>query len=104
EKLATSRVWHAVTPATKSTTNYFFAMGSPDGPGVEAMVEYLRPVVAEDVFATEEIEKMIATLDEVPRELLLKSDATAVQGRRILQAMMLAEGQGVATGPGTPQG
>ncbi len=102
EKLATSRVWHAVTPATKTTTNYFFAMGSPDSAGVEAMVEFLRPVVAEDVFATEEIEKTIAALDEVPRELLLRSDATAVQGRRILQAMMTAEGQGVAAAPGMP--
>jgi phenylpropionate dioxygenase-like ring-hydroxylating dioxygenase large terminal subunit len=91
EELISSRVWHAVTPATKTTTNYFFAMGSKDRKGVDAMVEALRPVIAEDVFATEQIEKIITTLDEVPRELLLKSDATAAQGRRILQAMMDAE-------------
>jgi phenylpropionate dioxygenase-like ring-hydroxylating dioxygenase large terminal subunit len=96
EILVTSRVWHAVTPATRTTTNYFFAMGSPDRRGVDDLVEILRPVVQEDVFATEEIEKILATLDEVPPELLLRSDATAVRGRRILQAMMDNEGQGDA--------
>jgi phenylpropionate dioxygenase-like ring-hydroxylating dioxygenase large terminal subunit len=94
EVLVSSHVWHAVTPATKTTTNYFFAMGARDRSGVEKMVEYLRPVVDEDVFATEEIEKILSTVDDLPRELLLKSDATAVQGRRILEAMMSAEGQG----------
>jgi vanillate O-demethylase monooxygenase subunit len=48
----------------------------------------LKPVLDEDAFATEEIEKIISTLDELPPELMLKSDQTAVQGRRILQAMM----------------
>ena len=91
EKLASSRVWHAVTPATKTSTTYFFAMGSPDRSGVEFMVEYLKPVLAEDIFATEAIEKIITTVDEVPPELMLRSDTTAVQGRRILQAMMDAE-------------
>lgn len=91
EVIQQSRVWHAVTPATRTTTNYFFGMGSPDRKGVEDMVEYLKPVVAEDVFATEEIEKMVSMLDGIPPELMLKSDATAVQGRRILQAMMDAE-------------
>jgi vanillate O-demethylase monooxygenase subunit len=94
EILVTSRVWHAVTPATRTTSNYFFAMGSPDRQGVDDLVEILRPVIQEDVFATVEIEKILSTLDEVPQELLLKSDATAVRGRRILQAMMDAEGQG----------
>lgn len=96
EELISSRVWHAVTPAKRHTTNYFFAMGSRDRKGVDDLVELLRPVIAEDVFATEEIEKIIATVDELPPELLLKSDTTAVLGRRILQAMMDAEGQGVS--------
>jgi phenylpropionate dioxygenase-like ring-hydroxylating dioxygenase large terminal subunit len=94
ETIAASRVWHAVTPGTRYTTNYFFAMGSEDRNGVEAMVELLKPVIAEDVFATEQIEKIVTTLDEVPQELLLRSDQTAVMGRRRLQAMMDAEGQG----------
>ncbi len=90
-QLNSSRVWHAVTPATKTTTNYFFAMGSPDREGVEFMVEYLKPVLAEDIFATEQIEKIISTVDDVPPELMLRSDTTAVMGRRVLQAMMDAE-------------
>ena len=88
EMLNSSRVWHAVTPAKKFTTNYFFAMGSPDREGVEFMVEYLKPVLEEDIFATVEIEKIIQTLDELPQELMLKSDGTAVLGRRKLQQMM----------------
>jgi vanillate O-demethylase monooxygenase subunit len=69
-------------------------MGSKDREGVEAMVELLKPVIDEDVFATEQIERIVSTLDEVPQELLLRSDQTAVMGRRRLQAMMDAEGQG----------
>ena len=55
------------------------------------MVESLKSVVAEDVFATEEIERIVSTIDELPAELMLRSDTTAVQGRRILQAIMDAE-------------
>jgi vanillate O-demethylase monooxygenase subunit len=98
EVIASSRVWHAVTPATKTTTTYFFAMGSKDRNGVESMVEALRPVIAEDVFATEQIEKIVSTLGEAPQELLLRSDQTAVMGRRRLQSMMDAEGQGQRAG------
>jgi len=88
EYLRRSRVWHAVTPAKKHTANYFFAMGSPDQQGVEEMRELLKPVIAEDIFATVEIEKIITDLDELPPELMLKSDGTAVLGRRVLQKMM----------------
>lgn len=91
EQLRMSRVWHAVTPAKTHSTNYFFGMGSRDRDGVEAMVEYLKPVLEEDIFATVEIEKIISTLDDLPPELMLKSDGTAVLGRRKLQAMMDAE-------------
>ncbi len=91
EVLNATRVWHAVTPAKRFTTNYFFAMGSTDRKGVDEMVEYLKPVLAEDMFATVEIEKIIRTMDDLPPELMLKSDATAVLGRRALQKMMDAE-------------
>ena len=87
-QIRNARVWHAVTPAMKTTTNYFFAMGSTFRDGVDAMVEYLKPVVAEDIFATEQIERIISTVDEIPAELMLRSDTTAVLGRRVLQAMM----------------
>lgn len=45
-------------------------------------------MLAEDVLATERIEKIIESVDDLPPELILKSDATTVQERRILQAMM----------------
>jgi vanillate O-demethylase monooxygenase subunit len=86
--LHSSRVWHAVTPATKTTCNYFFGMSSPSRERLEDAKIRLEPVLAEDSFATEEIEKIISTLDDLPPELMLRSDTTAVQGRRILQAMM----------------
>ena len=94
EVINSSRVWHAVTPAKKYSTNYFFAMGSIDHEGIDFMMERLRPVLEEDIFATVEIEKMIQTIDHLPQELMLKSDATAVLGRRKLQQMMDAEKEG----------
>jgi len=91
EAIMLSRVWHAVTPATKYTTNYFFAMSALQGEDLDAARDFLKPVIDEDVFATAEIEKIIRTVDELPPELMLKSDATAVVGRRAMQAMMDAE-------------
>lgn len=91
EVLAENRVWHAVTPATHTTANYFFGMSSHSEVALASARENLVPVIDEDVFATEEIEKIISTLDDVPPELMLKSDQTAVMGRRALQAMMDSE-------------
>lgn len=91
EMLRSSRVWHAVTPAKKKTTNYFFAASFTDPVELDKAEQYLRPVLDEDIFATAEIEKIISTLDEIPPELMLKSDGTAVLGRRALQRMMDAE-------------
>lgn len=86
-----TRVFHAVTPATHRSCTYFFAQASPDPASFPRMKVYLKPVIAEDKFATEEIEKMIAIVGEDPDELLIKSDQNAVEGRRMLQAMMDAE-------------
>jgi len=94
--LHASRVWHAVTPATKTSCNYFFGMSSNSRERLELAKVNLEPVLAEDAFATEEIEKIISTMDSLPPELMLKSDVTAVQGRRILQAMMDREKAGTS--------
>jgi vanillate O-demethylase monooxygenase subunit len=91
ENIVTSRVYHAVTPATSGSCIYFFAMASEDAEGMDFMFDYLRPVLEEDKFATEEIEKMLAVIGENPSELLIKTDRNAVEGRRMLQAMMDAE-------------
>jgi vanillate O-demethylase monooxygenase subunit len=66
-------------------------MASPDEAGLDRMYEYLKAVIDEDKFATEEIEKMLGVIGENPQELLIKSDRNAVEGRRMLQAMMDAE-------------
>ncbi len=91
EMLNAARVWHAVTPSTHGETWYFFAMSSTNAQQLDFLEEYLKPVVDEDVFATEAIEKIVERIDDLPPELMLKSDTTAVQGRRMLQAMMDAE-------------
>jgi phenylpropionate dioxygenase-like ring-hydroxylating dioxygenase large terminal subunit len=91
QSIVKSRVYHAVTPSTYRSCLYFFAMASPDEAGLEQMFEFLKPVIDEDKFATEEIEKMLAIIGEQPEELLIKSDRNAVEGRRMLQAMMDAE-------------
>ena len=91
ETLNRSRVYHAVTPETPTSCHYFFAMAAGKEEDLDRALEYLRPVIAEDKFATEEIEKMLAIVGENPEELLLKSDRNAVEGRRMLQQMMDAE-------------
>jgi phenylpropionate dioxygenase-like ring-hydroxylating dioxygenase large terminal subunit len=92
EKLMVHRVFHAVTPATRTTTNYFFAMGGIiTDDEFDRTKDFLRPVIEEDAMATREIEHMLTTLGRNPPEWMLKSDAGAVQGRRMLQRMMDAE-------------
>jgi len=88
ECLVKSRVYHAVTPSTLRSCLYFFAMAAADESRLDEMLELLKPVIAEDKFATEEIEKMLAISGEAPEELLIRSDRNAVEGRRMLQAMM----------------
>lgn len=94
EKLLVHRVFHAVTPGTHKTTNYFFAIGGiMSEEEFDRTREFLLPVIEEDAMATREIEHMLDTLGYTPPELMLKSDAGAVQGRRMLQKMMDAEAQ-----------
>lgn len=97
EELLVRRVFHAVTPATRTTTNYFFALGGRlTDAEFEHSMDFLWPVIQEDAMATREIEQMITTLGYAPQELMLKSDAGAVQGRRMLQRMMDEEAKTLA--------
>ena len=70
---------------------YFFALAGTDENAVRFMEDYLKPVVGEDKFATEEIEKMLKIIGENPSELRIKADRNAVEARRMLQAMMDAK-------------
>ena len=86
-----SRVFHAVTPATQDSCYYFFGMATPGGEGLDRAKEYVASVIAEDIFASEAIEKMLKLVGH-PSELMIKSDQNAVEGRRMLQRMMDGEG------------
>ncbi|MEO0062604.1 MAG: hypothetical protein RLZZ08_1164 [Pseudomonadota bacterium] len=90
-----NRVYHAITPATPRSSYYHFAVAVEDGTDVERMRTSLAPVIDEDIFASVEIERMIDLYDGVPPpELMVKADTNAVEGRRMLQAMMDAEAAG----------
>jgi vanillate O-demethylase monooxygenase subunit len=66
-------------------------MAAPDAGNLDRSKQYLEKVIAEDIFASEEIEKMLKLVGH-PTELMNKSDQNAVEGRRMLQRMMDAEG------------
>lgn len=99
ELLGAGRVYHAVTPATKHSRYYFFASGGMSEASLHQKYEMLKTPIADDIFASEEIERMLSALDEAPQELLLKSDTHAVLGRRLLHAMMDDEPAARADGP-----
>ena len=94
------RIIHAVTPATKTSCHYWNAVGHswmhmpPEFDKV--FTGKIAPGLEEDVFATEEIEKMIQHKHGHPGELLLRADHVAVRGRRILEKIIRAEQQASA--------
>lgn len=55
------------------------------------MVSGLRVTLEEDMTATREIEQLLQGYDVVPDELLLRSDAHCVDGRRRFEALIRAE-------------
>ena len=91
ETIDYSRVHHAITPSTPASSYYFFSVGAPGGEGLDRTKVTLAPVIDEDIFASVEIEKMLQLVGHPP-ELMNKSDRNAVEARRMLQAMMDAEG------------
>ena len=96
ELISWSRVYHCITPSTPRTCYYHFAVAVDDTIDHERMRSSLAPVIEEDIFASVEIEKIIDLYDGAPPpELMVKSDTNAVEGRRMIQAMMEAEGQGL---------
>ncbi|RKF21239.1 iron-sulfur protein [Altericroceibacterium spongiae] len=89
EPIQRGLVFHAITPATRTTSYYFFAIATiGEQANVENAKKSLGPVIEEDIFASEEIEKMIELVGGNPTELMIKTDRNAVLGRRMLQAMM----------------
>ncbi len=94
ELIQKGRVFHAITPSTPTSSYYWFALASPNPNAGEEARAALPSVLAEDVFASEEIEKMIQLSGGSISELMIKSDKTTVLGRRMLQDMMDQEASG----------
>ncbi len=95
ELLGSLKIFHAVTPATKTSCHYFFALGhgwSHLGRDfLEGLAGAVVPGIQEDVFAVTEIEKMIGHAGGNPGEILLKADHVCVRGRRLFEKMIAAE-------------
>lgn len=83
------RVYHAVTPATRTTTHYFWATGhdwhGPDQARAADIAEGLQPALREDADAAALVEEMIAKTGGRPSELLLRADNVCVLGRRLFE-------------------
>lgn len=93
EVIERNRIFHAVTPSTKHSSYYFFGGASLGDEWVENTRRILAPTIAEDIFASEELEKMIELCGGRPSELMIQSDRNAVTGRRLVQAMIDDEGK-----------
>jgi phenylpropionate dioxygenase-like ring-hydroxylating dioxygenase large terminal subunit len=89
--LRRAQVFHAVTPATRHTCYYFFAMSSREQAQLTLMKEYLKATVAEDIDASEAIEAMLQIHGEPAREVVKYSDRNTIRGRMFLQKLMDAE-------------
>jgi vanillate O-demethylase monooxygenase subunit len=88
------RVFHVPTPETETTTHYFWAFTRSFGQGDDALTDVLRAGwhagVREDIDAIEANERML-DLGPVMHDLSARADAGGLQGRRMVQAMILAE-------------
>lgn len=95
EHLGSLRVYHGVTPATQTSSHYFWAVGHdwahPDPDHARNIATGLLPALAEDVSAAHHVEAMIAKVGPRPSELLLKADNVCVLGRRAFEALIRAE-------------
>lgn len=88
ELIHTVRFYHGITPASRTTSRYFFAVAMRSEAEIEAMAVSTRMINDEDIVAAEQVEAMLGRLGQPPRDLLLRADRNAVEGRRMLQAMM----------------
>jgi len=95
EMIGSLRIYHAVTPETRTTAHYFFAAGqnwAPDEPELaQGIVEGLQPALKEDMSATAYIEKMIEKSGGRLNEVLLRADSVCVNGRRFFEKFIREE-------------
>lgn len=86
-------VHHAVTPARRNTTHYFFATARNFGRDAdEEMVAAFNAVIREDVVGLEGVERMIRAMgDRLPADFIIRADKQQVLTRRKLEAMVAAD-------------
>lgn len=92
EMLASVKVYHGITPATRHSTHYFLATGqtwSKDVAASQELLDYtVEVVLPEDIFATESIEQMVQKNGGRIDEILLRADKVCVTARRAMQALI----------------
>ena len=97
ERLGSNRVLHALTPATRHSTHYFFTLGqtwNKDAAVSQRLFDYVEQnIIPEDITGAVYIEEMIERVGGRPSELLIRSDSACVQGRRMFEKMIRAEEQ-----------
>jgi vanillate O-demethylase monooxygenase subunit len=100
-------IFHAITPATKHTAHYFFALGrnfkQTDHELGAILMRGIDDVIDEDMSATREIEAMISRVASLPPEILLKTDRSCVHGRRLFDQLIEKERQCAAPRAGSTQ-
>jgi len=88
------RVFHVATPETPTTSHYFWGFTRSFGQNDAALTEELRAGwrlgVLEDVDAIEANERMI-DLGPLQNDLSAQADAGPLRGRKMVEAMILAE-------------
>jgi phenylpropionate dioxygenase-like ring-hydroxylating dioxygenase large terminal subunit len=93
------RIYHSVTPATRTSCHYFFAAGHswdhPDPMFAEGIVANIVPAIQEDVTATSYVEELVAHHDR-PSELPLHADHVGLRGRRMFEDMIIRENDGLS--------
>jgi phenylpropionate dioxygenase-like ring-hydroxylating dioxygenase large terminal subunit len=95
KNIGSVHIIHAVTPATRTSCHYWFAVGHnwshlPDE-FTAMFASKIAPGIEEDAYATAEIERMIQQEGGRPTEILLKADHVAVRGRRVMEKLILAD-------------
>jgi len=87
-------VIHGITPATATTTHYFWAIARTrflDDEMTQFLFPGIRRVMGQDEVALRDQEVMIASLQEPMREFHCAADEAALASRRYIAERMLAE-------------
>jgi nitrite reductase/ring-hydroxylating ferredoxin subunit len=101
--LGSVAICHAVTPATRTSCHYYFAVAhnwKHLGEDFNKMfASQIALGIAEDAIATNEIERLIQHTGARPSEILLRADHVAVRGRRLIEKMIRSESPDLGKAP-----